>query len=488
MVRGVRRVVAADRAQRPVHLYVHHTAADVASHVPDLITGEADPAADQADLEAISDWAARFSPAVAPDAPDGLFLDITGVAHLWGGETALMDDLLARLAAAGLPARGAVASTTGAAWAVAHFGEGFGAPGAQSGVIVPPGGETAALWPLPVASLRCEAAVARQFDHLGVTQIAQLMALPRDQVARRFGAAVPRRLDQALGEVPEALIFRRPAAPDVARLSFAEPISAPEDLARVTRDIAVQLCARLETRRVGARCFTLSFHGVDGRARRLEVSLALPSRDPASLARLFAPKLETVDPGFGLEVVTLVAEETAPLTGRQVRWDPGEEGRLEDDAIAPLIDRLTNRLGEGAVWRAAPFPSHLPERASVSRAPLSPAQTPPQPERWDPDHPRPLRLFARPEPVEVTALAPDDPPRLFRWRGVIHRVRLAEGPERLAPEWWRAPFDAEDEGESELGARDYYQVENEAGARFWLFREGPYRFDRPARWWLHGLF
>jgi protein ImuB len=484
----VRRVVAVDRVGRPLHLYVHHTAADAASHVPDLLTGEADPDADRADLEAISDWAARFSPSVAPDPPDGLFLDITGVAHLWGGESALMADLLARLAAAGLPARGAVASTTGAAWAVAHFGQGFSAPGPQAAVIIPPGGEAAALRPLSIAALRCEPAAARQFDHLGITTIAQLMALPRDQVARRFGAAVPWRLDQALGEVPEALIFRRPAAPDVARLSFAEPISAPEDLARVTRDIALQLCARLETRGVGARCFTLAFHGVDGRARRLEVSLALAARDPAALARLFAPKLETVDPGFGLEVVTLVAEETAPLAGRQSRWDLGEAGRLEngrdDDAMAPLIDRLTNRLGEGAVWRAAPFPSHLPERASVVQAPLNPGQTPPKPGRWDPDHPRPLRLFTRPEPVEVTALAPDDPPRLFRWRGVVHRVRLAEGPERLAPEWWRAPAGAEDEG----AARDYYQVENEAGARFWLFREGPYRSDRPARWWLHGLF
>jgi protein ImuB len=476
----VRRVVAVDRVGRPLHLYVHHTAADAASHVPDLLTAEAAPDADRADLEAVSDWAARFSPAVAPDPPDGLFLDITGVAHLWGGEAALAEDLLARLAAAGLPARAAVASTTGAAWAVAHFGSGFGVPGPTARVIIPPGDEAAALRPLSVAALRCEAAVAGQFDHLGITTIAQLMALPRDQVARRFGAAVPWRLDQALGEVPEALIFRRAAAPDVARLSFAEPISAPEDMARVTRDIARQLCARLETRAVGARCFILAFHGVDGRARRLEVSLALPSRDPAALTRLFAPKLETVDPGFGIEVVTLVAEETAPLAGRQARWDLREEGRADDEAIAPLIDRLTNRLGEGAVWRAAPFPSHLPERASVARAPLTPGRA----GSWDPDHPRPLRLFARPEPVEVTAAAPDDPPRLFRWRGVVHRVRLAEGPERLAPEWWRAPFDAEDEG----AARDYYQVETDAGARFWLFREGPYRSDRPTRWWLHGLF
>jgi protein ImuB len=247
----VRRVVAVDRVGRPLHLYVHHTAADAASHVPDLLTAEAAPDADRADLEAVSDWAARFSPAVAPDPPDGLFLDITGVAHLWGGEAALAEDLLARLAAAGLPARAAVASTTGAAWAVAHFGQGFGVPGPTARVIIPPGDEAEALRPLSVAALRCEAAVAGQFDHLGITTIAQLMALPRDQVARRFGATVPWRLDQALGEVPEALIFRRAAAPDVARLSFAEPISAPEDMARVTRDIARQLCARLETRAVG---------------------------------------------------------------------------------------------------------------------------------------------------------------------------------------------------------------------------------------------
>jgi protein ImuB len=210
------------------------------------------------------------------------------------------------------------------------------------------------------------------------------------------------------------------------------------------------------------------------------LELSLPARDPARLSRLFRPRLETVDPGFGIEVVTLAADETAPLAPRQAGLDaasdpPGEE------ALAPLVDRLTHRLGASAVWRAAPYPSHLPERASRPTAPLAPLGSGAS---WDPDLPRPSRLFRRPEPVEAVAIAPDDPPRLFRWRGVAHRVRLAEGPERLAPEWWRRPF--EEAGGAR--ARDYYRVEDETGARFWLFRAGPHQPDRPARWWLHGLF
>jgi protein ImuB len=468
--RGVRRLAHLDSSAMEAGLRSGQTVADACAKVPELVTADADPAADFADLQTLGDWCARVSPAVALDPPDGLFLDICGVAHLWGGEAALMDDLCARLARQGVSVRLAIASTPGAAWALAHFG--------RDPARLAAGAEAAALAPLPVAALRCSEAAAAQLGRLGLETIGALMGLPRAALSRRFGGEVVLRLDQALGRVREALSFRRPPQPWFSRLAFAEPISAPDDMARASADIAGLLCAQLEARGQGARRFELALHGVDGRARRLEARLAAAARDPLRLARLFAPKLETVDPGFGIEVVTMMASEAEPLGARQGNLDPDRRA-IAPDALAPLIDRLANRLGERAIWRAEPFASHLPERSSVRRPPLSagPAGD------W-PLSPRPLRLLRRPEPVEATAPAPDDPPLLFRWRGALHRVRRAEGPERICQEWWRAPFEAA----MAAPARDYYQVEDEAGARFWLFRDGPYAAAAPPRWWLHGLF
>ena len=289
------------------------------------------------------------------------------------------------------------------------------------------------------------------------------------------------RLDQALGAARSALTFRRPPTAWFSRLAFAEPISAPEDLARATGDIAARLCARLEAQGRGARRFELCFHRLDGVVQRLAIGLALPGREAGAIARLLVPKLETIDPGFGIEVVTLAAEAVEPLSARQSRLDEGRDVALEE-GVAPLVDRLANRLGEDAVWRAEAHPSHDPERAVRRRPPLSPAAPG---ESWDPQRPRPLRLFRRPEPIEaVVALVPDDPPVSFRWRGAAHRVRRAEGPERLAEEWWRHPFDETGPGK----VRDYYRVEDEAGARFWLFRDGLYEAGVQPKWWLHGLF
>jgi protein ImuB len=396
---------------------------------------------------------------------------MSGAAHLWGGERGLMDDLGGRLASRGVAVCLAMASTPGAAWAFARFG--------PDRVSIPAGDEARALAPLPIAALRLSEAAAAQLPRLGLETVGALADLPRGALTRRFGGEVVQRLDQALGRAREALVFRRPPEPWFARLALAEPISAPDDLARVATDVAVLLCAQLEARGQGARQFELAFHGVDGQARRLQARLSLAGRDPVRLTRLFAPKLETVDPGFGIEVVTLTAGEAELLGARQANLDPESRSAVEEE-LAPLIDRLANRLGEAAVWRAEPHPSHIPERASVRRAALAlPTAT-----DW-PQRPRPLRLLGRPEPVDdVIALAPDDPPRLFRWRGALHRVRRAEGPERIAPEWWLAPF----ETAGLLPARDYYRVEDEAGARFWLFRAGPYGGETPPRWWLHGLF
>lgn len=469
--RGVRRLHAIDAGAAALGLYPGQKATDAGALCPELVTAEADLEGDQVALMALADWCVRFSPAVAVDAPDGLLLDITGVSHLWSGEAALLDDLLARLKANGVPARGAVADTAGAAWALARYG--------PDRTIAPAGGQLPLLAGLPIAGLRLDETAAAQLPRLGLTRIGRLVNLPRGQLARRFGAHVMLRLDQALGQADEALTYRRPPSPWWDRLAFAEPISVLDDLVRAAGDVAEKLCARLALEGQGARRFVFAFHRLDGAAPGDEVRLSLAGRDPRRIVRLLAPKLEAVDPGFGIEVVTLTAHEVEPLSDRQARLE-GDLDTAREETLAPLIDRLTNRLGEGRVWRAEPRQSHVPERAAASRPALSVVGG----AGWDPDRPRPLRLFRRAEPITVIAKLPDDPPRTFTWRGRPHRVRLAEGPERIAEEWWGRPI-----GEVGPAAiRDYYRVEDEAGGRYWLFREGLYGADEPPRWWLQGVF
>jgi protein ImuB len=469
--KNARRLTAMNAAAAARGLVVGQALADARARLPELEVAEAEPDADLASLHALAEWAVRFSPAVAPDAPDGLLLDVTGVGHLWGDEDALLADLLGRLARDGITARGAVADTPGAAWALARWGDGA--------VIAPEGGAAATLRPLPVEALRLADDTAFSLRRLGLTTVEQLLDAPRAPLAKRFGKGLLLRLDQATGAAEEALVFRRPPKPWRDRLAFFEPVSAPEDLLRVTQDLCALACRRLERAGRGARRFELAFHRVDATFVPVRVGTATAARDPVRLARLFAPKLDAVDPGFGVESVTLDAARVEPVAGRQTGLDdPGRETAQE--GLAALVDRLTNRLGDAAVWRPAPVQSWVPERAVARAAPL----TPPPPQTWDPDRPRPIRLFKRPEPIEATALLPDDPPVQFEWRGRVRRVRRAEGPERIAQEWWRVA------GE-EIGAdrfRDYYRVEDEDGARFWLFRTGVPGGAREVVWRLHGVF
>jgi protein ImuB len=465
---GTRRLAAVDGLAQSLGLYPGQKAADAAALAPNLATADHDPQADAQSLEALADWCMRFSPAVASDAPDGLFLDVSGGDLLWGGEEALAHELEARLSDNGIPARLAIADTAAAAWALARFDP----------IICPPGHQAAKLAPLPVAALRLDDADAAQLARLGLRTIGQVMGLPRGPLTRRFGPGVLLRLDQALGRLPQALKYRRPASPWAARLAFAEPISAPEDLARVAADLAGLLCAQLQAGGKAARRFELSYHRLDGKNLTVEAGLALAGRDPSALLRLLVPKLDTLDPGFGIESATILADDVLILDMIQTHLDPSQA--QADAAVAPLVDRLANRLGADRVWRAQPVQSHAPERA-VSRAQ---ALSGSREAGWDPGRPRPLRLFVRPEPIEALAALPDAAPARFQWRGLWRRVARAEGPERIAQEWWRlAP-----EQTSTGAVRDYYRVEDESGGRFWLFRAGVYGGETAPRWWLHGVF
>jgi protein ImuB len=386
---------------------------------------------------------------------------------LWGGEPGLLQAMARFMGQWGAPVRLGLADTAGAAWALARYGE----------AIAPPGGQAALLADLPVEALRLTPDTAASLRRLGLKIIGQAAALPRAEVARRFEPELLRRLDQALGRAEEALTFRRAPTPWIERRAFFEPLSALDDFARVTGDLAEALCRRLAAAGRGGRRFEAVFHRVDGRAFSLRIGTALPNRTPGRLVKLLAPKLESVDPGFGVEVVTLAAHRVEPLAEQQDRLTADQADESEE--VAALVDRLSNRLGEARVWRAAPEESHAPERA-VARASPAASVT----EAWDPERPRPLRLLRHPELIEAMAPVPDDPPVVFTWRGVRRRVRRAEGPERIAQEWWR---DAAAEPDTDR-VRDYYAVEDVDGARFWLFRAGLYAQGQPTRWYLHGLF
>lgn len=429
----------------------------------DLAVVEAAPEEDEAALGRLAAWCIAYAPLVAPDPPDGVFVEIAGASHLLGGEAALLADLTRRLRAAGFSAHAAVADTPGTAWAIARFARG------QS--IIPHGEQGSALSDLPVRALRLAAEVAEGLHALGIERIGQLTTLPRAALNRRFAAALGR-LDQALGRTPEPLAYLDPPEIQIVRRVFAEPIGAPETVTRVVAELAEALARNLERQGLGARRLDLVCLRVDGQPQSLSIGTARPSRNARHLARLFEERLGLIDPGFGIETMLLVAGRVEPLQAHQLRSEFGQEGQDDPAAMAELVDRLGSRLGPGRIFRAAPVESEWPERSVRRVAALAPANG----ANWAADAPRPARLLDPPVRVEVMAMLPDHPPVRFVWRGQNRRVARIDGPERLYGQWWSSPDETD-------AVRDYYRVEDETGARFWMFHDA----SEGGKWWLHGL-
>ncbi len=479
--RGTQRVARVCRVAAALGLAPGMRLADTRARVPTLEARPLDAEADAAGLARLTAWCERYSPWVAGDGTDAIRLDITGVAHLFGGEEALAGDLLARLEGFGLTAQLATAPTPGAAWALAHYGDG-------KIRIVPEGGTRAALAALPVAALRLEKDVVADLLHLGLTRIEPLGQMPATALAARFGPVLAARVDQVMGRRGEAISPLRPPPELLRRLVFPEPIGTPEDIARAAGRLAYDLAEALARAELGARRLEFSLYLAAGGIERITVGCARPSRDPAHLRRLLEERAGGLAAGFGADVITLAATASERLAARQENFHrlasgPASAAALDrDPELGLLIDRLGNRLGVRNLLRAVPRESHLPERAVRVVAPLSP----PQGGGWDEGLAGPVRLLAAPEPVEVMAEVPDGPPVRFRWRGRGHRVARADGPERLAPEWWR-PTGASGR------TRDYYRLEDENGTRFWIYRDGLYtpaagEPDTEPRWYLHGFF
>ncbi len=526
--------------------------ADARAMHPALAVAASEAAADGRLLDAVADWCDRYTPLVGLDAPDGLMLDITGCAHLFGGETAMGRDLLARLAAEGLHARAAVADTAGCAWGVARYGDASLVPAQQM---------RAALAPLPAAALRLAPETVEALAETGLKRIGDLVDLPRAPLAARFGEILVRRIDQALGRLDEPITPRLPVPSYVAEQRFPDPIGLERDVLGTIARLAGQLGAAMERRQDGARLLQVALFRTDNKVYRIEVGTGAPLREASRIVRLFADRLaaigEACDPGFGYDMVrlaALVTERSEPVQAalapggdmppptrcravaphrsprRPLRPAPGHppgaaghpyprirrrrpaSGCTEDDGYGAPRSLSPNEVGlaasahggsksatrhsgrgraEGAFPHAQAAEGPLTRRASG--ADLSPhagrgarggaACYPGIRTAQDSLGPtRPVRLFERPEPVEAMAEVPDGPPARFRWRRVLHEVVIAEGPERIAMEWWR------DETGQAL-TRDYFRLESRDGLRAWLYREGLFgRETAQPRWFLHGLF
>jgi protein ImuB len=403
-------------------------------------------------LESLALWCQAFTPLTAIDPPDGILLDITGCAHLFGGEAGLR----ARLADLVPQARLAIADTAAAAWALAHYG----ALDAQL------------LAPLPLAALRVSDGVIARLRRLGIRRIGELARLSRGEIRAGFGADLLLKLDRLLGRAPEALRFlTEPAAWREAEY-HAEPLLAASQLQAALGRLTVRLCAALAEAEQGLTGLIVGFHRVDASLIEDRIGFAAPTRDAAHIVRLLAERLCGIDPGFGVEALVLTAE-AEPLAMAQV-----ELGGTAAPRYAQTIDRL---MGRARLSRFVPDQTHIPEYAA-HRVPVTaaPAAFPTVP------FPRPLRLFGRPEPITVIAPVPDDPPRLMQWRGAHHRVIRATGPERIARDWWRHdPPETRPEAER---IRDYYVIEDETGQRFWVFRAGLHTGVAVPQWFIHGLF
>jgi len=471
-VKGALRLAAVDPAAARAGLTPGLALADARARTPALRVVAHRPDLDDALLGRVLEDFGRFTPMIALDPPHGLMLDVTGCAHLLGGEADLMRTVQARAERAGLKIRCALAGTPQVARALARFG-----PGGR----FEPGQDRAAARRLPVAALELSDKEDEALRRLGLKRLGDLDDRPRAPLAARFGADFPTRLARVLGDEDVRITPHRPAAPVIIDRVFFEPISAPEDVERVLSDLLIETMDRLDQTGRGGRAFEASFYRVDGEMRRIVVRTGRPTRDAPATLRLFRERMAALaaplDPGFGFDQMRMSVPWTQALAPTQQgleREMPGEE------AFSRLVDRLTARLGPEAVLRFEPFASHIPERA----ARLVPAAALHGDETWpdlDPDDPplRPLQMFDPPQPVETLAEVPDGYPLKFRWRRVLHEVTRAEGPERISGEWWRAPNQR---------TRDYYRVEDRDGRRFWLFRQGLYGETLEPRWFIHGLF
>lgn len=473
-VKSALRIAAMDRQAQKLGLHTGLALADARARIPHLDVQDMDSAADMAFLGRMADFCDRYTPFVATHRPDGLILDITGCAHLFAGEEGLRDDLRARLQKSGVEVSASIAGTPDTARALAHFG---------GSVIVPSGAEAQAVQLLPVMALGASPDSISGLTRAGLKTIGDLARQPRQPLAARFGEDLVARLARVLGERDIRIVARRPVLPYMVEQRFADPIGREDDMLATLAMLAQQVAGLLEGRGEGGRYFEASFFRTDGKLFRIAIETGQPQRDPQTIMLLFKQRLaalaDPLDPGFGYDLIRLGVSSSDSLEPIQTGLD---STGFEEEEIVALTDRLSTRFGAEAVKRFMAIDTHIPERAMrtvpVMAAPVAGeavwVAAPP-----DAMSARPIHMFDPPQAIETLAGVPDGPPLRFRWHRVLHEIARAEGPERIAAEWWR----------HDGMTRDYYRVEDKEGRRYWVFREGLYGSEAQSpRWFLHGVF
>lgn len=499
-------LTAVDDAATALGLFEGLPLATARAMVPSLEIVDDDPVADHAALCHIADWCDRFTPLVALDGLRGLFLDISGCAHLFGGEAALMASACAALSRQGFVVSGAIAGTAVAARALAR---------SKHGQVVPCGGEAKAVARLPVAVLGVNEKIVRGLQRAGLKTIGDVASRKPSEIAARFGEDFVFTLQQALGQDDAPISPRKPAPDFVAEKRFAEPVATADVITATLSSLSDMLMAAMERHGKGARRLVASFFRTDGVVRNIVVDAGQAVTQTRIVNRLFAEKLDTLadplDPGFGFDLIRLSASDTVVTTHIQQGFDTAANA-VHD--VEQLVDRLSARIGRRRILVHLPQGTHMPERATLAlpaQQYLGEAVQAQWEEHIAGEPPlRPLRLLAQPEPISVIAQVPDGPPAQFRWRSTVHVVAHVEGPERIAMEWWRFFTDAQDEDDADdfarihppqdgtalearineqILTRDYFRTEDQDGARYWIFRSGIYaREVAYFRWFMHGLF
>ena len=471
---GALKIMAVDERASALGLVAGMTLADARARVPALRVLPANTLADVGLMRRLALVCEMFTPLVALDPPAGLMLDVTGCAHLFGGEAGLCERVRRLFRRLGVGMKMSLAGTPDTARAIAHFG---------NVTIVPAGEERLAVRLLPVTTLRAGNQVTIALSRAGLKTIGDLAERPVKMLTARFGKPVTDRLRRILGEEDIRVVPLRSPPDCIVERQFAEPLGEIDSILSVLAGLAREACAMLERRGLGGRIFEAGFFRSDGVVRRLQAETAHSARNPDSILRLLKLKIETLadplDPGFGFDLVRLSVMRAEPFRQPQKSLDGQQE---DDDAVAVLVDRLVARQGVERVLRCIACDSHDPVLAGgfapIGSSILSAEW--PEPETGGPPM-RPLTLFEPPQSIEAMAEVPDGAPVRFRWRRMLHQVTRAEGPERIAAEWWH--------GEDNRPTRDYYRVEDADGRRFWVFREGLYERDEgERRWFLHGLF
>jgi protein ImuB len=456
-------VTAANALADAEGIFAGMAAADAKALTTGLEVLDALPGKEAKLLRQLGLWCIRYTPLVAIDLPEGLLLDISGCAHLWGGERGYLKEIVLKLRSQGYDTRAAIADTAGAAWAVARFG--------KVSPVIAFGAQSQALLSLPPAALRLEMAVLERLQKLGLRTIGSFIGMPRRELRRRFGEGLLLRLGQALGLEDEVLVPLVPPVPYTERLPCLDPIRTATGIEIAIQKLLEGLCGRLQSEGKGLRRAVLKCYRIDGQLVQAGISTNRGSHSVSHLAKLFELQIAKIEPALGIELFLLEASRVEEVDVVQEKLWAGKP-ELADTALAELLDRIAGKVGPERIRRYLPAEHYWPERSI--RPAVSLGEIPET--DWRTDRPRPVRLLPRPEMIEVMALLPDYPPKVFTYKGRRHVVAKADGPERIEREWWR------DKGMH----RDYYAVEDTGGQRYWLFRSG--HFDAAPEWFLHGFF